>query len=107
MYKVLIAEPAEHDLRSAFEWWRDNRSAEQAARWYRGIHEAIASLRIDPTRCAPSPESDLLPQGMWQLLFGIGRRATHRVVFTIEGETVTILRVRHSSQDALQAEDIG
>jgi plasmid stabilization system protein ParE len=41
-----------------------------------------------------------------QLLFGIGRRATHRVVFIIENNQVTVLRVRHSAQDALTLEDL-
>jgi len=45
MYQVKITEPAKLDIRSSFEWWSDNRSAEQADRWYRGIHKSIASLR--------------------------------------------------------------
>ena len=106
MVKVRITQPAEQDMQAALEWWRENRSVEQAARWYRGIRKAVASLRSRPERCPEAPEADLLPQGMRQLLFGIGRRPTHRIVFTIADQEVRILRVRHSSQDALRGEDI-
>jgi plasmid stabilization system protein ParE len=106
MYNVRISEPAEHDIRAAFELWRDNRSAEQATRWYIGIRKAISSLRDTPERWALAPETDLLPQGIRQLLFGLRRRPTHRIVFTIVDQDVTILRVRHAAQDELRLDDI-
>ena len=106
MFQVKITEPAKEDIQSSFEWWRDNRSTEQADRWYRGIHKKIATLRQMPGRCGKSPEADLLAGNMQQLLFGIGRKPTHRIVFTVSEKIVTVLRVRHSSQDALQGEDI-
>lgn len=107
MYRVKITTPAKQDIVAAFQWWRDNRSAEQAKRWYRGIRKAIASLADMPERCPPSPEADLLPGSTRQLLFGIGRRHTHRIVFAIDRKTVVILRVRHASQDALGSEVLG
>lgn len=106
MYQVKITEPAKLDIRSSFKWWRDNRSAEQADCWYRGVHQAITSLRQMPERCGRSPEADLLDGNMHQLSFGIGRRATHRIVFTMSDKVVTVLRVRHASQDALGSEDL-
>ena len=48
-------------------------------------------------------ERDLLSQGIRQLLFGLGRRATHRIVFAVDDDAVIVLRVRHASQDALSA----
>jgi plasmid stabilization system protein ParE len=106
MHKVWISAPAEHDIRAAFEWWRDNRSAEQATRRYIGIRKAISSLRDTPERCAFASETDLRPHGIRQLLFGLRRRPTHRIVFTIVGQDVTVLRLRHAAQDALRIDDI-
>ncbi len=106
MYQVKITEPAKQDIRSSFEWWRINRSAEQADRWYRGIHKSITSLCKMPERCGQAPEADLLDGNMRQLLFGIGRRPTYRIVFTISDKVITILRVRHSSQDTLGSDDL-
>jgi plasmid stabilization system protein ParE len=106
MYEVRISEPARQDLQAAFAWWRANRSVEQASRWYRGIHKAISSLKQMPLRCPPALEADLLAQGIRQLAFGVGTRPTHRIVFTIAENVVTILRVRHAAQDFLSEEDI-
>jgi plasmid stabilization system protein ParE len=107
MYRVIITGPAKRDIRAAFAWWAENRSADQAERWYFGVHAAIQSLRSTPERGSPATETDLLDQGVRQLLFGLGRRATHRILFTIDKNSVVILRVRHSSQDALTFDDLG
>lgn len=106
MARVIITGPAKRDIQTAYEWWRENRSAEQAIRWYFGIHDAIKSLRDTPERCSLAPETDLLAQGIRQLLFGLGRRPTHRAVFAIDGDTVIILRVRHAAQDSLTLDDL-
>jgi plasmid stabilization system protein ParE len=37
MYRVEITEVAEADIQSQFDWWRLNRSSDQAHRWYREI----------------------------------------------------------------------
>jgi plasmid stabilization system protein ParE len=106
MAHVNLTGPAKRDIQSTFDWWKVNRSAEQADRWYAGIHAAIKSLRNNPQRCSSAAETDLLAQGIRQQLFGLGRRATHRVVFAIDGSTVVVLRVRHTSQDALSWDEL-
>ena len=106
MAKVILTGPAKRNIRAAYEWWKENRSAEQADRWYRGVLDAARSLRTNPERCAMAVESDLLPQGIRQLLYGLGRQPTHRLVYAIDENTVVILRVRHTSQDALSSDDL-
>ena len=106
MLPLEITEPAEQDIRSAYEWWHEHRSPEQALRWYNNIYKAIEALRSMALNCPRAPESDLHPSGLRQLLFGIGKRPTHRIVFTIEAGTVTILRVRHASQRDLEPDDL-
>lgn len=106
MYRVIITGPAKRDLQDAHDWWAEHRSAEQAGRWYAGIRDAIQALRNKPERSSAATESDLLAEGIRQRLFGLGRRATHRIVFAIDGNTVVVLRVRHTSQDALTLEDL-
>ena len=106
MFRVIITGPAKRDVREAYDWWAENRSAEQATRWYRGIAAAIKSLGRSPERFPPAWESDLLIQGVRQVLYGLGRRRTHRILFAIDGDTVVVFRVRHASQDALGPEDL-
>ena len=67
----------------------------------RMLNEVVACLREKVV-----DEVDLLDGGMRQLLFGIGRRPTHRIVFTICDEVITVLRIRHSSQDVLESDDL-
>ena len=98
MFNVRITRPAEVDIQLNFEWWRDNRDPEQAAEWYESIFPAIQSLAKMPRRCAFAREQDLYSGELRQLQFGIGRKATHRIIFTIEDETVFILAVLHHRQ---------
>ena len=106
MYEVRITEPAESDIQAAFSWWKDNRSAEQAARWLDSIYHAIATLGRMPDRCSRAQESYLGKGNYRQLLFGVGRRLTHRVVFATEGETVFVPRARHVAQADLGSDDL-
>jgi len=106
MFRLIISGPAEQDMQAAHDWWAQNRSKEQANRWYLGIHEAITSLVQMPERCSFATERDLLKQGIRQLLYGLGHRPTHRVVFVIDGNNVIVLRVRHTAQDALTSKDL-
>jgi plasmid stabilization system protein ParE len=105
MFDVVITPEADADIQAAYEWWRDNRSAEQALRWYEAIYPAIDTLRTMPTRCPPARERDAHPGDLRQLSFSLGRRPTHRIVFVIEERTVTIVRVRHTSQRDLRPDE--
>jgi plasmid stabilization system protein ParE len=105
-YRITITQVAERDIRQALTWWRDNRSSEQAERWYNKIYPAIATLSKQPDRCPLAPETDLLPTGLRQLHFGVSRKATHRIVFTIEGQEVKVVRVRHFAQRELALDDL-
>ncbi len=106
MPTLVITEPAKNDIQEAFDWWRENRSAEQAERWFRQIYQAIRKLPESPDRYGPAPEADLLPEGLKQSLFGVSNRPTHRIVFTIDVDAITVLRVRHTSQDYLTRDDL-
>lgn len=106
MYEVHITEPAEHDIEGAYIWWRDNRSAEQAERWLESVYQAIATLEQMPHRCPVAEERNLGAGDFRQLLFGVGRRYTHRIVFAIEGQKVVVLRIRHIAQQGLEADEL-
>jgi plasmid stabilization system protein ParE len=106
IYRIVVTEKAQQDLESACEWWAQNRSLEQAQRWYAGFAAAIRSLAQDPERCPRAQESESLRYELRQLHYGLGRRPTHRAVFTIRKRTVLILRVRHLAQDEISPGDL-
>lgn len=103
-FQVEITAPAEEQIEKAYLWYR-NRDAAFADQWFRGLMNAVATLQASPQRCALALEHELFPEEVRQLLYGKGRTA-FRVLFTIRGDTVYILLVRHVSQSPLTPEDI-
>jgi plasmid stabilization system protein ParE len=105
-HQVFLTDRAQRDLVQACTWWAENRSAEQAERWYDGIANAILSLASNPERCPLAPENEAFPYELRQLNYGLGRRPTHRAVFGIRPDRVLILRVRHLAQKPLSPEEV-
>jgi plasmid stabilization system protein ParE len=64
MANVILTGPARRDIQANYDWWKENRSAEQADRWYQRILAAVKSLRRSPERCVLAAEADLHDQGI-------------------------------------------
>ncbi|HSM82713.1 MAG TPA: type II toxin-antitoxin system RelE/ParE family toxin [Nodosilinea sp.] len=103
-FQVEITPPAETKIEEAYIWYR-SRDAGFADQWFRGLMNAVATLQESPRRCALAPEHELFSEEVRQLPYGRGRAAL-RVLFTIRGEKVYVLLVRHSAQAPLQPEDL-
>ena len=43
--------------------------------------------------------------GICLLVYGVGRRPTHRAVFTVRSDLVLVLRVRHLAQKEISPDD--
>jgi plasmid stabilization system protein ParE len=69
-------------------------AGETGLRWFRKIKEAVASLSEYPFRCPLAPEAHELSIEVRQLIYGRKRQA-YRILFTVEGDTVFVLHVRH------------
>ena len=100
-FEVLLTKKAQDEIDQAYDWWTENRSPEQANRWYVGFFEAMISLEQNPTRLPLAPESDYFPYELRQLNYGLGSKPTHRAVFTIRDKVVLILRIRHLAQRSI------
>lgn len=107
MHRVCITESAKKDIRENLVWWGENRSKEQAERWYHGIYHEIASLASTALQRQRASEPALREAGYRQAPFGLGRRPTHRIVFGVEGDEVVVYRVRALKQDAIDVEALG
>lgn len=99
MFNVFLSDAAQADLRRNVEWWSENRSSSQAERWYDEILKSIYSLSDNPEKCIIARESTALNIELHNLWFGLGSKQTHRVLFTIDGTTVNVLRVLSTRQD--------
>ena len=101
-YRIVIEPTAEREIRSAVRWKTENASPAVAARWYNGLVKKIDRLRRQPSRCPLGAENDKFPEEIRELLYGRSKRHKHRIIFTVRGDTVHILYVRHSARDELE-----
>ena len=98
-YKVEITEKAQEEARLALKWIAEH-SPGKATLWHFEFLEKTDSLENFPALCPLAPESKTHGREIRHLLFG-----KYRILFSIEDETVYVLRVRHQAQDVLSPDD--
>ncbi|MEI7616332.1 MAG: type II toxin-antitoxin system RelE/ParE family toxin [Actinomycetota bacterium] len=91
-YSVQITGTAESDIRQVFEYIsRDSKLA--ATKWVGEIAHQIDTLENFPLRCEIIPEAGQLGEKYRHIIYG-----KYRTIFRINGTSVIILRVIHSSR---------
>jgi len=103
-FQIEITPIAEFQIERAYRWYR-TRNPAFADLWFRGLMNAIATLQEKPQRCGFAIEHEIFPEKVHQFLYGKARNR-YRVLFTVRGNTVYILYVRHSAQAPLTPDDI-
>jgi plasmid stabilization system protein ParE len=99
--RVVITARVRADAVGAFRWIAE-RSPAAAARWYAGLKKAIAKLDQMPERHPVAPdESEQCGITLRQALYG-RRRGVYRLLFSLEGDTVTLHYVRHSARGPIE-----
>lgn len=98
-YRVEPTDKALVDAGEAY-FWISEQSEKAALRWYEGLMRAFRSLEKNPFRCPVAPESAFFEEEIRQLIYG-----RYRILFTVEKETVFVLRVRHGARRYLKPED--
>ena len=102
-FEVLVTERAEQELNQAADWIARD-APDTAEKWFNGFVEAIVSLSEHPERCGLARENDRFPFDLRQLLYG--RRRNHRALFTIRGNAIVVLSIRHAAQPDVTPDDI-
>lgn len=102
-YQVLLLARAERDLDEVTDWIARN-APQTAGRWFDGFVAALASLRENPRRCGLARENDAFPFELRRLLYG--RHRNYRALFTIRGDQVLVLAIRHAAQDDISPDDL-
>jgi plasmid stabilization system protein ParE len=99
-YRVLVLPRAVAEIEETYLWIA-KRAPESAVKWFNGLYSVIETLETFPERCPHAPENDFFHQEIRQLVYGkrIGR---YRILFTIDGDTVYILHVRHGARKRLE-----
>ncbi len=99
-YHIEVTAKAKAEAEEAYLWIYRNSPA-NAVKWYNGLDDAIQSLSRYPTMCPLAPEHASFKQEIRQLLYG-KRSGVYRILFTIEGDLVTVLHVRHAARQFLE-----
>lgn len=99
-FRVETTSKAKQDLDDILERLLSQGAGETALRWFQGLHQAVATLADFPQRCALAPENTVFPFEVRHLLYG-RKPHVYRIIFTIEGHTVSVLHVRHGRRQPI------
>ena len=104
-YKVSLQPLAKSDLEAAY-LWAARSAPESAARWLSRFETALQTLSQNPERCSFSREHDRIEEIELREFF-FGKRANnYRVIFTVDSDTVQILRIRRTRRQVLSTKQI-
>ena len=95
-WNVIVELPARRDIADAHLWLME-REPDAAERWFNSIYDTIGSLEIFPERCPLAPESKSFKQGIREIFHG-RRQNKYRILFTVSGNEVHVLHVRHGAR---------
>ena len=102
-YQVIVQSRALRDVEGIFRWLANNVAPEFASQWYDELQAAIESLETFPSRCPLAPEASTINRDIRQLL--LGKRKEYRILFLVQGHTVSVVHVRHSRRARLTEDD--
>lgn len=98
-YKVRITPLAIQDIEQATDYYLQQASPTVSSRWLDGLQVAVSGLGRYPLASSLAPENDDLDFEARQVLY-----QSHRVVFTVEGDEVYVLRVNHQARRPLTSQ---
>ena len=104
-FQVRLQTAAMHDLDAAWQY-AVSHAADAAARWLGRFKAALKTLEHNPERCPLAPESLKSTRQLREFLFG-KRPFVFRVIFTVDGDTVRILRICRAQRRLLTQDEIG
>jgi plasmid stabilization system protein ParE len=100
-YNVIVTPTADAEAMEAFRWYVE-RSPDAAEKWHAGLCRAMDSLAEKPTRCPISQEDSKALGCEARILLHGKRRGVYRILFSVIGDTVWVLRIVHSARGPLK-----
>jgi plasmid stabilization system protein ParE len=96
VYRIKIQPTAAAEIEEAYSWIAGHEPL-HALRWLERLHQKVETLTQRPERCPLAGETTAFSVEVRELLFG-RRRGVYRILFSISGDTVSILHVRHGAR---------
>ena len=104
MHRLVIQPNALAELEAAYEWLQ-KRAPDAAAKWFNGFVEALRQLKSAPESFGLVPDLHEMPYPIRQLLYG-KRQHKYRAFFTIAGDEVHVLHIRHGARRAWRPKNL-
>lgn len=104
IYRVILSRRAVNDLDESY-LWAVRHAPFTAAAWRARFYDKLQTLTKNPQRCGFARENRKVPIEIRQLLFG-KRPNIYRVLFTLDGGVVRILRIRRAQQRFLSRREL-
>ena len=104
-HAVITLSKAQADIRRTAMRIARTVSPPSALRWHANVLAKVRSLSRDPVMWPLADEAADLGIQLRQVLFG-KRRHVYRILYTFDGTTIHVHRVRHAAQDRLSSEDL-
>ena len=103
-HRVILETRAVRDLDEATGWIAAHSPA-AAERWLNAIEARILSLARFPERCPRAREDGRFRYELRQLVFG-RRHGRYRIIFTVGGDAVHVLHLRHGARPTMSEAEI-
>jgi plasmid stabilization system protein ParE len=103
-YALRITREAVTDANAIYDWLAQS-SPTGAVRWFDAFLDAPTSVSRDPLACTSAHEGPNLRIDIRERLFRTRRGKAYRLLFTVTGSQVRILRVRAPGQRPLRPDE--
>lgn len=105
-FVVVIKPKARRDIHKEERDLMRERDSRAVRKWQAQVLRFRTLLASDPHRCPQADEADNLALDLRELVLGRKRGIAHRVLFTIEGDSVVVHRIRQSARDRITEDDL-
>ena len=103
--EVFLTKTAKRQMNAAADWYAEQNPS-VADTWFNGLLARVNSLDDNPLQYALARKSEFLPVELRQMLYGSGKRTTHRILFVIREQTIVIYQIRHVAMRDVTADDL-
>lgn len=103
--EVVLTATAQQQMNAAADWYAEENPT-IAANWFNGLIARLNSLSDNPDQYVVARESEFLPVELRQMLYGSGKRITHRILFVICEHQVVVYQIRHVAMRDITTEDL-
>ena len=103
-YEIVVHRHARRDVMQVYQRAAKN-APEAAEKWLDRLQDKIRTLQVNPERCPNAGESSRVDISVLEILFG-RRPNVFRVIFTIDGSRVRVLRFLRGQRRKLTRQQI-